>query len=138
MSNRKVRQKPLLSIPQILIILALVAAMIVALDLNRRAQAGRQVNVGEDALRAEIMAQQTRQVQLEATATHVYDDSYIEIYARNEGSLILDDETLVSPLFIDALPTPTPIPTATPDPAGNANPWQAWWRLLTDAPQPAP
>ena len=24
----------------------------------------------------------------------------------------------------------------TPDPALEAQPWQAWWRLLTDAPQP--
>ena len=35
-----------------------------------------------------------------------------------------------------ATPEPTALPAPTPDPALEAQPWQAWWRLLTDAPQP--
>lgn len=137
MSEKKIRQKPLLSITQVLVILGLIAALVIALDLNRRAQAGQLVNAGEDALRAEIQAEQTRQVHLQATAVYVNSDSYIESYARNEGDLLLEGERRIVPLFVEAQPTPSPIPTATPDPALNVRPWQAWWRLLTDAPQPA-
>jgi cell division protein FtsB len=137
MSEKKIRQRPLLSLTQVLVTLGLIAALVIALDLNRRAQAGRLVNAGEDALRAEIDYEATRQVHLQATATYVHSDAYIESYARNEADMLLEGERRIAPLFVEAQPTPTAIPTATPDPAFNARPWQAWWRLLTDAPQPA-
>ncbi len=136
MSEKKIRQRPLLSLTQVLVALGLIAALVIALDLNRRAQAGRLVNVGEEALRAEIDYEATRQVHLQATATYVNSDAYVESYARNEADMLLEGERRIAPLVVEAQPTPTPIPTATPDPAFNARPWQAWWRLLTDAPQP--
>lgn len=136
MSKKRIRPKPLLTVPQILVILALFAGLIIALDLNRRAQAGRLVGVGEDALQAEIQYEATRQIQLQATATYVYSDSYVESYARNEGGFLKEGEKRVVPFFVEAQPTPTPQPAPTPDPALTARPWQAWWRLLTDAPQP--
>ncbi len=137
MSKLKLRPKPLLTVPQIVVILALVVALVIALDLNRRGQAGRLVGVGEADLQAEISAEATRQVHLQATATYVHSDSYIESYARDEGGLLRDGEQRVVPLFIEAEPTPTPPPAPTPDPALDARPWQAWWRLLTDASRPA-
>lgn len=129
-------QQPLLTLPQLLVLLAVIAGLFIALDLNRRAQAGRLVGVGEEDLQAEIEVELTRQVALQATATYVQSDSYVEAYARNEGSYLKPGEVRVVPLLVEGTPEPTPIPTATPDPAINARPWQAWWRLLTDAPPP--
>jgi cell division protein FtsB len=137
MSEKKKRLKPLLSVPQILVILALIAGLVIALDLNRRAQAGRLVGVGEGALERELELEATRQVHLQATATYVFSDNYIESYARNEGGLIQPGEKRVVPIIAEIEPTPTPPPPPTPDPAGLARPWQAWWRLLSDAPVPA-
>ena len=130
-------QRPLLTLPQILVLLAVIAALFIALDLNRRAQAGRHVGVGEDALRQEVGMESTRQVELQATLNYVRSDDYVAAYARNEAGQLLPGEKRIVPLFIEATPEPTPVPPPIPDPGTNARPWQAWWRLLTDAPHPA-
>jgi cell division protein FtsB len=127
----------LLTLPQLLALLAIIAALFIALDLNRRAQAGRLVGVGEEALQREVALESTRQVELQATRSYVKSDDYVAAYARDEGGFILPGEKRVVPLFLEAAPEPTPATAATPDPAINARPWQAWWQLLTDAPQPS-
>jgi len=132
------RQKPLLTVPQILILLAVIAGLFIALDLNRRAQLGRLAGAGEAELREEIQAEETRQIELQATATYVNSEHYVEAYAREEGGYVLPGERRVVPLIVEGTPVPAPTPAPTPDPAASAHPWQAWWRLLTDAPLPRP
>lgn len=136
MQRKLFRQRPLLTLPQILVLLAIVAALFIALDLNRRAQAGRLVGVGEAALQEEVDLEVTRQVELQATLEYVQSDDFIAAYARDEGGYLLPGESRIVPLTIDAPPAPTPAPPPTPDPVNQARPWQAWWRLLTDAPHP--
>jgi len=130
------RSRPLLNVPQVIFLLVIVGAIIIAIDLNRRAQAGRLVGSGEEALRLQVEGEATRQVQLQATLEYVTSDDYVAAYARNEGGMILPGERRVVPLLQEATPEPTALPPPTPDPAVAARPWQAWWRLLTDAPQP--
>jgi len=130
------RSRPLLSAPQVVFLLVIVGAIVVAIDLNRRAQAGRLVGTGEEALRLQVEREATRQVELQATLEYVTGDDYVADYARNEGGMILPGERRVVPLLQEATPEPTALPPPTPDPALQARPWQAWWRLLTDAPQP--
>jgi cell division protein FtsB len=137
MARKFPNQRPLLTLPQLLVLLALIAAVFIALDLNRRAQAGRLVGVGEEALRHEVVMETTRQVTLRATLDYVKSDDYVAAYARDEGGYILPGEKRVVPLLIESTPEPTPGAMPTPDPALSARPWQAWWRLLTDAPQPS-
>ena len=136
MYKKLLRQRPLLTLPQILVLLAVVAALFIALDLNRRAQAGRSVGVGEAALQQQVDLEVTRQVELQATLTYVQSEDFVAEYARDEAGQLLPGERRIVPLVIETTPEPTPIPTPAPDPATNARPWQAWWRLLTDAPQP--
>lgn len=138
MLKRLFGQRPLLTLPQILVLLAVIAGLFIAIDLNRRAEAGRLVGVGEDELQAEINRESTRQTGLQATATYVMSDGYIEAYARGEGGYLQPGEVRLVPLFVEGTPQPTQVPPPTPDPAAQARPWQAWWRLLTDAPQPQP
>ncbi|MDX1663499.1 MAG: hypothetical protein R3272_06875 [Candidatus Promineifilaceae bacterium] len=130
-------QRPLLTLPQFLVLLAVIAGLFIALDLNRRAEAGRLVGVGEEELQAEHDAESTRQVELRVTATHVHSSAYVEAYARGEGGYLKPGEKRIVPLVVEGTPVPPPQPTATPDPAVSASPWQAWWRLLTDAPLPS-
>jgi cell division protein FtsB len=130
------RSRPLLNVAQVIFLLVIVGAIIVAIDLNRRAQAGRLVGSGEEALRLQVEGEATRQVELEATLDYVVSDDYVAAYARNEGGMILPGERRIVPLLQEATPEPTALPPPTPDPALEARPWQAWWRLLTDAPQP--
>lgn len=136
MREKLFRQRPLLTLPQIIILVAILVALFVALNLNRRAQAGRLVGAGEAALQAELDLEMTRQVELQATLEYVQSEDYIAAYARNEGGYLLPGEKRVVPLTIEITPQPTPMPPPTPDPIEQARPWQAWWHLLTDAPQP--
>ncbi len=134
MGSMSKHQRPLLSLAQLLALLAVIAALVIALDLNRRARAGQVVGVGEEALQSEVFLESTRQVELRATLTYAESEDYVITYARDEGGYILPGEKRVTPLLVEATPMPTPIAKATPDPAAEARPWQAWWQLLTDAP----
>jgi hypothetical protein len=137
MRRKFLRQRPLLTLPQFIIMLAIIFAIYVALDLNRRARAGQLVGAGEEALQHELMLETTRQVELQATLDYVQSDDYVAAYARDEGGQLQPGEIRVVPLPIEATPPPPAAPASTPDPALDARPWQAWWRLLTDAPQPS-
>lgn len=136
MGGRLLHQRPLMTLPQLIVLLAVVAALFIALDLNRRAQAGRLVGVGEEALQNEVILETTRQVELQATLDYVKSEDYVSAYARDEGGYILPGEKRVVPLLIEVTPEPVPAAAATPDPAFVAQSWQAWWQLLTDAPPP--
>ena len=71
------RQRPLLTLPQIIILLLVGSALFIAVDLNRRAQAGQFVGVGESDLQIEVDAESTRQVQLQVTQEYVNSDDYV-------------------------------------------------------------
>ena len=136
MHKKFFQQRPLLTLPQIIALLIIGGALFVALDLNRRAQASEVVGVGQEALQAEVQIEQTRQVELQVTLEYVQNDAYVAAYARDEGGFLLPGEKRIVPLTIDATPVPTVAAQPTPDPVNEARPWQAWWRLLTDAPYP--
>lgn len=136
MREKLFRQRPLLTLPQLIILIATIVALFVALNLNRRAEAGRLVGAGQTELQNEINAEMTRQIELQATAEYVYSDDYVAAYARDEGGYLLPGEKRIVPLPIEATPAPTAAPPPTPDPITYARPWQAWWQLLTDAPLP--
>ncbi len=129
-------QRPLLSVTQIIILLGVIAAIVIALDLTQRAQLGRRATSGIEAIDAQVEAEATRRVQLQATLEYVQSEDYIAAYARDEGGMILPGEQRIVPLLLEATPEPTPFPAATPDPAYQAQPWQAWWKLMTDAAPP--
>jgi hypothetical protein len=133
---RLVWKKPLLTLTQLIALIVILFGLFVALDLNRRAQAGRLVGQDEETLRAEVSAEETRNVELEATLVYVQSESYVEGYSRNEASRIKQGEKRVVPLFESGVREPSIPIEPTPDPAQFARPWQAWWQLLTDIPMP--
>lgn len=137
LARPKVRQRPLLSLAQVIVLIAVIGALVIALDLNRRAQSGRQVTTTEETVREQVNLELTRQVQLQVTVDYVQSEDFIADYARDEAGQLLPGERRVVPLIPDSTPLPTIAPLPTPDPAYAARPWQAWWRLLTDAPMPA-
>jgi cell division protein FtsB len=133
---KNLRQRPLLTLPQILVILGILAALFIALDLNRRAQDGALVGSDEAIIQEELTLQVTRQVELQATLEYVQSEDYIAAYARDEGGFLLPGEKRIVPLPLEVTAAPVVLLEITPDPAASARPWQAWWRLLTDAPHP--
>lgn len=137
MRHKLFKQRPLLSIPQIIILLIVVGILFIGLDISRRAQQGRLVGIGEESLQHELSIEATRQIELQATLQYVQSNDYVEAYARDEGGYILPGEKRIVPMPVEAAPGAAPDATPTPDPAAAARPWQAWWQLLSDAPQPS-
>lgn len=129
-------QRPLVTIPQIVIFLVISVSLIIAIDINRRNRMGQVMGGGEIALEAQVEAEQTRQVELKATLSYVESDDYVAAYARSEAGFVQPGERRVVPLVIETVVEPTPIPAPTVDPLQDAQPWQAWWQLLLDAEQP--
>jgi hypothetical protein len=135
MYKRLFRSPFILTLPQLAAILIIIGGIIVALDLNRREQSGRLVGVGEADLAQEIAHEQERQRQLQATRVYVESEDYVADYARNEGGYLLPGERRVVVTTIDEPAAPPPLEPQI-EPLEYARPWQAWWRLLTDAPYP--
>lgn len=136
--NKKVRQRPILSFPQILILTVLFITIAAGLNLNRRAQTGRLIDSSEKRLQEKLILETTRQVELQVTRNYVNSQDFVAAYARDEGGQIIPGEKRIVPRFLEPQAASTPIPEPTPDPAYNARPWQAWWRLFSDAPLPSP
>ena len=135
--NRSIFRRRLITIPQLLIFIVVVAALAITIDVNRRSQIGRAMEDDENFLQEQIILETTRQVALEATLAYTDSDDFVSEYARNEGGYVLPGERRVVPLVIEVTPQPTQAPPVPPDPALSARPWQAWWQLLTDRPMPA-
>lgn len=136
-SRRVFRQRPLLSLPQVLVLVAIVVAIYIGVDLNHRAQTGRLIKANEMSLEEQLGLEATRKIELMVTRDYVNSDDYVADYARNEAGMVLPNENRYVPLQLDSAPLPTYVPTATPDPAYDARAWQAWWRLFSDAPLPS-
>ncbi len=129
-------KKPLLTITQVIALMVILFGLFVALDLNRRAQAGRIVGKDEESLQKEYDAESERQVELMATLEWVRSPEYVIVYAYEEGGLIKPNEKRIVPLMLDEDGNRTSSSESTSDPAQYARPWQAWWQLLTDTPMP--
>lgn len=137
MRSKLFSHRPLLTLTQFIVLGVILVGLVFALDLNRRAQAGRLVGTGEETLVEELEMEVTRQAELRVTLSYVQSEDYVAAYARDEGGYILPGEKRIVPLIVGGTPEPVPQPPPTPDPAIYARPWQAWWRLLTDSPLPS-
>jgi cell division protein FtsB len=129
-------KKPLLTLTQGIALSVILFGLFVALDLNRRAQAGRLVGKDEETLRAEYDDETARKVELEATLVFVESEEYVKRYARDEAGKVLPGEKKVVPVVVEADDGPSVSSDQPSDPAQYARPWQAWWQLLTDTPMP--
>ena len=136
-SRRVFRQRPLLSLPQVLVLIAIVVAIYIGVDLNHRAQTGRLIQANELSLQEKMALESTRQIELIVTRDYVNSDDYVAAYARNEAGMVKPGERRIVPLQLEDSPLPTPVASTTPDPAYDARAWQAWWRLFSDAPLPS-
>ena len=136
-SRRVFRQRPLLSLPQVLVLIAIVVAIYIGVDLNHRAQTGRLIQANELSLQERVALETTRQIELVVTRDYVNSDDYVAAYARNEAGMVMPGELRIVPLQLDTSPLPTAVATVTPDPAYDARAWQAWWRLFSDAALPS-
>lgn len=130
------KKHPILTLPQILIIVGALLALVVTLSLNLKGRENDTLSAEEAALATLVGQEHQRKAQLYLTLTHVSSDDYVADYARNEGGMLLPGERRVVPLPNPPPPTATPIPTPVQAVAGPRTPFEAWWRLFFDGPAP--
>lgn len=126
----------IVTIPQVLIILAVMVVLFFTINSNRRNVAVEEVSGEKSELEEEVAAEGTRQIELQATLSFVESDDYVDSYARNESGQLLPGEKRIVPIITPGGLKPTPMPQATADPIHDARPWQAWWQLLSDSDMP--
>ena len=116
MNDQKLRRFSL-SLTQIMLGIALTVGALIALGLNQNATNYQQVKISEGTFQAQVHAEDTREVELQATLTYVSSESYVEEYNRAEANKIAAGEVRIIPLTIEATPAPPPTPLPTPDSA---------------------
>lgn len=136
MDRQSFREQPLLSLPQIIIFLLVIGVLYFTVVINRRNQNGELMLEERQVVEAQVALEGTRQIELEATLEYTIGDESVEDYARNEGGLLQNGEVRVKPELIEVTAVPTPLPAVTRDPILDAQPWQAWWKMLSDSPRP--
>jgi hypothetical protein len=122
---------------QTLFIIGAFAALFFVIRFSQNGAVYRDMLGSEATFEAVVAAEATRSVELQATLTYVESDTYVEDYFRNEAGMVKPGERRVVPRVVIETPEPLAAPAPTPDIAVYAHPWQMWWRLLTDAPQPS-
>jgi hypothetical protein len=128
-----------LTMPQLFLAIVGVIALFIVIGLNRYDENHEAVAAGEATFQAEVNVEITKQVELQATLTYVESPTYVEHYFRNEENMVLEGENRIVPNVIAVTPTPTSAQstTGTSVQASPAQPWQMWWRLVSDAPFPS-
>jgi len=130
------KKHPILNLPQFLIIVGILMALVVTLSLNLKGRENDALSAEEAALATLVAQEKQRQAQLHLTLTYVSSGDYVADYARNEGGMLLPGERRVVPLPNPPPPTSTPMPTPVQAVAGPRTPFEAWWLLFFDGPAP--
>lgn len=129
------KRKPTVLI-QLLLVVALCIAVLMAFGLSRNSANYQHSLLIKQTVQAEYEHEQSIASQLEATRSYIETNQYLEQYNRGEANKQVQGERRIIVVPIEATPMPSPEPTPTADPAESVLPWQMWWELLWDAPQP--
>ena len=135
-TKNKEKRRPLLTVPQFLIVIAVLVALWIALVFNSRALTGREMGANEAALASRLAEEKELNQQLIITLTYVHSDQAPADYARDEAGMILPGEKRVVPMPFPPPPTPTPIPTPFSQALVPSTPFKAWWMLFFDSSPP--
>ncbi len=127
---------------QITFAMIIAFGLILAINFSSRIAAGQPLQEAYREVEAEVERLQAEQATLTAQRDYSQSDAYVEQWARGEGKMIRDGETLIVPVpaggaadTSDATPAPTPaVPFQNSDPQPEN--WMVWWTLFFDTPPP--
>lgn len=113
-----------ISMPQVLLVLGLVAALSVIINFSSRIQAEQRISAEAARLRDEVTAMAATQAARATELAYVQSDAYVIEWAHSEGRLVQDGEVLVVPVpGATAAPTPQPQAPAPEVPDSNLQIW---------------
>jgi cell division protein FtsB len=131
------KKHPILNLPQLLIVVGAVLAVVLTLSLNLKGRENETLSAEEAGLATLVAQEVLRNEQLVLTLTYVSSDDYVADYARDEAGMLLPGERRVVPLPNPPPPTATPIPTPSQATGAAKTPFEAWWQIFFDGPAPS-
>ena len=127
---------------QITFAMIIAFGLILAINFSSRIAAGQPLVERFESVEAEVEQLRAEQATLVAVRDYSQSDGYVEQWARSEGKMVRDGETLIVPVPVGA-PAAQEQPDATPMPVvpvqtTDVQPpnWVLWWQLFFDAPPP--
>jgi cell division protein FtsB len=110
------------------IAVAVIAALFILGDLNRRMEQARLMERDARALASQVAGLEAEAIVLQTQIAGVTSEAAIESWAHSEGKLVRDGEKLIVPIAPPGAPTSgAPTPTPYPEPP---SPWLVWRELL--------
>jgi hypothetical protein len=134
--TEKSSRRPVLNLPQVLVVLGVIIALALGLNLSARARTGEEMSSEEAILATRLAAEHEQNEALVVTLTYVYSEDYVADYARSEAGMLLSGEKRVVPMPNPGPLTPTPEPPPIAVVQAPENPFAAWWMLFFDSPPP--
>ena len=126
-----------LSSAQILFAVILSVGLMLTLNFSSRIQADRELQRIHQQVLQEIELLEEQQMQLRAELDYVKGDAYVEMWARDEGKMIRENEVLALLQRVEsgaaaraAAVSPVEFQTKPPEPEN----WELWWALFFDGP----
>ena len=126
-----------LSSVQVLFALILTVGLMLTLNFSSRIQADRELQRIHTQVLQEIEFLEHQQAELTAELQYVKSDAYVEIWARDDGKMVRENEVLVLAQRPQSSAAPPPIAispvelqTKPPEPEN----WELWWALFFDSP----
>ena len=132
----KSSKRPVLNLPQVLVVLGVLIALALGLNLSARARTGEAMSSEEAVLATRLAAEHEHNQALVVTLTYVYSEDYVADYARDEAGMLLSGEKRIVPLPNPSPLTPTPVPPPISVVQAPDDPFAAWWMLFFDSPPP--
>ena len=125
---------------QVMLAVALALGLVLVLNFSGRIRLDRDLGRIHAQFVAEIGSLQAERQRLRVELDYVKSDAYVEIWARDDGKMVREGETLIFPKSLgggESLPvaantTLAPFETSAPKPTN----LELWWALFFDSPAP--
>ncbi|MEA3459799.1 MAG: hypothetical protein U9R11_03860 [Chloroflexota bacterium] len=92
-------KRSVISFAQFVIIIVVTVALLVSVDLGRKAMVYHRLQQEEADLWREVEAEKVRQQELEAFKRYVLSDEFVERWARDNARMARGGEVVVVPVF---------------------------------------
>jgi cell division protein FtsB len=115
-------------ISRVWLLVAVVIAVLILGDLNRRMSDARRLEQDQLALQTSVASIESQNDDLRTQVAEATNDILVEEWARGQAGMVQEGEHLILPLPVGEA---TPVPTPSSNRAGSsASNWEIWWALL--------
>jgi hypothetical protein len=133
-----VERRIFILLPQLLVLVVLIIAALIAVGFVRQAQFGASLQAVHAQKQHEYDTVKTEHDRLLARRDGATSDDFAEHFARDEQKWAKAGDYVIVPVYAAPKSTPAPPSTSAPSPTPTPSPpiWHDWWRLFFDSDPP--